>query len=245
MKAKEIAARPRVPAIVRLLRRRVGIGRDVALRLTTDARMVGPWKEVRRQAKRLETIDRDGFQVRLAALPDCLKADTWLGGPCPSIDLTDQACVAFFLAAVIESAIPKKAVSEHAIAQEAQRWRAGAALCREATYSPHRGPIDCELREALRISSAYFNEWAAFVETASEGPYKIKRGTRKLGPLAGNDAARGYVRAVAEVLSDLFSSPLRGTIATTATIVLGCSISNKDVENQPKRLKASNKRFRY
>ncbi len=220
--------------------------------------MVGPWKEVRRQAVRLERNDADALLSRLNALPERLRLETWLDGPIhrPTrnwIDeneiqpdgsrlpvrrlpvardptLVDRVMAAFFLAVTVEFAVPKVAVAKGAVAKEARRWRVGAELCLEATQSPHRGALDPALAKALHIARDYFESHARFTEDASAGPFLIGRGARKDGRHKGDDAARGYVRAIGGHLRAIFGKSLHGTLATTISVLVGRNVSSKDVE---------------
>ena len=163
--------------------------------------------------------------------------ETW-SAPTDGVSLADRARAAFFLATASIFAVRNRAVKLKDIAEEVERWRIGAALCREAIHSREWGAaMDRALVDALSASAAYLEELAKFIETATrDSPYVIGRGSRNRAPggsedKPGDDAIRGQVRALAKATEEIFGSFLYGTVATAASIATGASITQKSVEN--------------
>jgi len=196
------------------------------------------------EAYRMETWDAPTLRPLAAnPAPEELEAPGRIGDTAlfeyksRQASFADRLCAAFFLATTIIFTVKNRTVRKYDIEREVRRWRAGASLCREALYSPHRAPIDPALHKALSASGAYFEEWAKFIETTSlNSPYLIERGSRNRAPggssdTFGDDAIRGQVRALAEATRQIFGTILYRTVARAASVATGESISPKSVQN--------------
>ena len=143
--------------------------------LFSDPRMRQVWQTLIAEGRKRETKDPKDLKARLSSLHPSYRMETWDASTAGVSD-SERASASFFLAAAIIFARENATIKEQDIKQEAERWRAGAALCREAIYSPHRARVDPALADALRTLAAYFEEWAKFIQTASAGsPYLIGR----------------------------------------------------------------------
>ncbi len=253
-----------VPRAVRDVSVRVVGEHDLRRRLLTDPRMEQVWRTLAIEGRKCERerkleIERTSKLNNLrwyeeedpfAFLPEDYRMETWDAptrrSPVAPFDpeyqssevsFTDRLCAAFFLATTIIFTVKNRTVRKYDIEREVRRWRAGASLCREALYSPHRAPIDPALHKALSASGAYFEKWAKFIETTSlNSPYLIERGSRNRAPggssnTFGDDAIRGQVRALAEATRQIFGTILYGTVARAASVATGESISPKSVQN--------------
>jgi hypothetical protein len=181
-------------------------GQEVVDRLLTDARMESVWQTLRA---------RNVNAVALDALPSNLRLDNWVEGSLETGDATpnDEACVAFFAAAVIEFKLANKPVYASDVSELIGPWREAARQCRLALRNPLFRPlVDGEFERSLSIVERFFEERAAFVESGSS-PYLLGR-ERK------DDAARGIVRGIAKQTKLIFGQFLYGTIATVASVGL-------------------------
>jgi len=118
----------------------------IAVRLLADTRMEQVWKTLRKEGSDRELANSKEFKDSLNSLPDNYRMETW-GASAPSA-LADRVCASFFLAASIIFGVGNRTVKKYDIEQEAKRWRAGAALCREALSNPHRATVDPDLTAA-------------------------------------------------------------------------------------------------
>jgi hypothetical protein len=193
--------------------------------LCTDSRMGQVWETLMMEARNRELANPKEFKDRLDSLRDIYRIETW-HAPTGGVSLADQACASFFLATSIIFGVGNHAVTESRIQKELKRLRDGAALCREALHSPHRAASDPELAAALAASAAYFEEWAKVLSNANmNSPYLVERAT------GDRDDTRVQVRHVATVTREIFGSFMYGTVATTASVAKGSSITWKNVEN--------------
>ena len=156
--------------------------------------------------------------------------------------LAESACASFFLAAAIIFTRGIRTVREQDLKQEAQRWRTGAALCREACLGMHRARLDHDLAEALSTSAAYFDEHADSIGTAPGSDFYIveRRGLER-APGAnrgstGDEDVRGQVGHLAWAAKLIFGSFLHKPVAITASVATGVTISPKSVENWSRSL---------
>ncbi len=220
-----------IPRAVREVSARFGDDHPIGLLLRTEPRMRRVWQTLASEGRKRELGNQKDFEDHLDSLPNRYRMETW-GAPTDGISLADRACGAFFIAIATIFTVRNRAVTKNDIADEAKRWRTGAALCREAIHSPQWGaPTDRATVDALSLSAAYFDELANFIETATRGsPYVIGRDSHNRAP-GGDDAIRGQVRALAKVTEEILGSFLYGTVAIAASVATGESISPKSVEN--------------
>jgi hypothetical protein len=204
--------------------------------LTKDSRMQQVWKTLTDEGRKCEARDKEGFKLRLNSLLDRYRMEKW-GQSIDGVSLTDRACASFFLATATVFAIGNPIVRARDIEKEVQRWRTGANLCREALQSPHRAIVVPQLAKALSESAAYFESWAALIETANaNSPYHVRKVEVSRTPGSnsnreGNKNIRGQVCDVALTTREIFGSFLYGTVATAASVATGSPISAKRVEN--------------
>jgi hypothetical protein len=217
------------PQAVADLAQYVGIGGDAPRRLLTDPRMTNPWQEIVKRAQHLEQEEPAAFHHRLDGLDHRLQPVKWVDG----WRRTDweRAVCAVFLAVACECAVPKRSVRRQKIEGEVQRWRTGAALCREAQDVPHRARIDPELARVLQTAANYFDHWGDFMEGAKAGPSVIERGTRKLGQRGGDDDVRVRVRAVSRHILNVLGTALDGSVAAISNVVFDCKVDRSVVAN--------------
>jgi hypothetical protein len=254
-----------VPRSVRDVSARAPAEHILRRQLLTDPRMQPVWRTLETRGRKLEhklACERKLRNLRmfeeedpLAFLPQDLRMETWgalmlatekaladgddkVTYETREVSFADQLCAAFYLATVLEFAVPKKAVTVFGIKKEAQRWRTGADLCREALSSPDWGALtDPTLANALAAAAVFFERRANFIEIQRrDSPYVVERNSRNRAPggsseKLGDDAIRGQVRALAKVTQTIFGSYLYRTVATAASVASGLSVSQKDVEN--------------
>jgi hypothetical protein len=138
--------------------------------------------------------------------------------------LWDRAVARFFLCAIPARSPDLRSVqTPKDRATSAAPWASAAELCRRANED---FPTSPDLATALVRVANYFDH-VARQEARVDSPLVVQRHNKK----RSDDQARAYVRVLGHLTRDLFGSVLTRTVATTATVALERSITERQVRN--------------
>jgi hypothetical protein len=159
-------------------------------------------------------------KVRPAGLKAC-------GVDCQNADekvLWDHGVRLFFLHAIPPSSPELRSIqTPKDRAAAAAPWISAAKLCR---WAVENYPTSPELEAAL-LKSADYLDHVARQESRLDSPLLVQRHNKK----RSDDVARAHVRVLVDLNRKLFGKVLTRTVATTATVALGRSVTERQVRN--------------
>jgi hypothetical protein len=246
-----------VPGAVLEIARVLPVGKDVADRLLSDARMASVWRELGRRVAQLVRTEpkpepcagaayATAIEARLARLDPYRRLDAWELSPVTSTAeqgagwaTADSACAAIFAFAVVEFSSKRSATTSTEVENAKGKWEAAAALLQTfAKSAPMRPAIGFE-KMALQRSADFIREQIQLLEQRGDSPYVVGAQKTDLRTEARGQRAevKGQVRALVRDIEQLLGTSMRGTAATIANVALdipdgsGQVITAKDIEN--------------
>jgi len=142
-----------------------------------------------------------------------------------AVSVEERACALFFFCVAMELGAQRTAATQQDIENLVAPWRSAAEQCRLAIS--RLGPSRGQLAKGLALSAEYFEDSVQFAWQDANGPYMLKRRSRK----PEDDIVRGLVRALTWETHALYGSFQYGVLAKVAAVVLQTNVTEKSVRN--------------
>jgi len=142
-----------------------------------------------------------------------------------AVSVEERACALFFFCVAMELGAQRTAATQQDIENLVAPWRSAAEQCRLAIS--RLGPSRGQLAKGLALSAEYFEDSVQFAWQDANGPYMLKRRSRK----PEDDIVLGLVRALTWETHALYGSFQYGVLAKVAAVVLQTNVTEKSVRN--------------